>query len=149
MFDWLEVRGRNLLAVVAQASADDGHERSVLYVVHEILFLNAKTLVTKCSEHERRRNLVEVRVVVRGRPSLKREETEREGFKQRVLLLKAKQPAELFATSSLTCALILEACDGPTRVVRVFELSAHELPAHCEISGPLSFLAGFFTYWHV
>ena len=76
---WLEVRGQNLLAVVAQASADDGHERSVLDVVHEILFLNAKTLVTKRSEYERRRNLVEVRVVVRGRPSLKREETEREG----------------------------------------------------------------------
>ena len=105
--------------------------------------------MTERAEHERAADLVEVRVIGRRRPTLKREETEREGFKQRVLLLKAKQPAELFATSSLTCALILEACDGPTRVVRVFELSAHELLSNGEVSRSLSFFAGFFAYWHV
>lgn len=101
------------------------------------------------AEHERAADLVEVRVVVRGRPSLKREETERECLEQRVLLLKAKQPTKLFTASSLAGFLVLETCDCPTRVVRVFELSAHELPAHCEILCSLSLFAGFFAYWHV
>lgn len=104
--------------------------------------------MTERAEHERAADLVEVRVIGRRRPTLKREETEREGFKQRMLLLKAEQPAELFTTPTLAGFLVLEACDGPTRIIRVLELTSHELSAHGEISGSLSFFAGFFAYWH-
>lgn len=77
------------------------------------------------------------------------EETEREGFKQRALLLKAKQPAELFTSAALTRFLAFEAGDGSTCVVRVLELPAHELLSNGEVSRSLSFFAGFFAYWHV
>lgn len=104
--------------------------------------------MTERAEHERAADLVEVRVIGRRRPTLEREKAERECLEQRVLLLKAEQPTELFTSAALTRFLAFEAGDGSTCVVRVLELPAHELSAHGEISGPLSFLAGFFAYWH-
>ena len=41
VLDWLKVGWRNLLAVVAQSSADDGHEGGVLDVFEQILLGNA------------------------------------------------------------------------------------------------------------
>lgn len=104
--------------------------------------------MTERAEHERAADLVEVRVIGRRRPTLEREKAERECLEQRVLLLKAEQPTELFTASSLACALILEACDGPTRIVRVLELTSHELLSDGEVSRSLSFLPRFFAYWH-
>ena len=105
--------------------------------------------MTERAEHERAADLVEVRVIGRRRPTLKREETERECLEQRVLLLKAKQPTKLFTASSLAGFLVLETCDCPARVVRVLELPAHELLSNGEVSRSLSFFAGFFAYWYV
>ena len=105
--------------------------------------------MAKRPEHERRGDLIEVRVVGRRRPTLERKKAEREGLEQGVLFLKAEEPAELLALSALACTLFLEACDGPAGVVYVFELTFDELLSDGEISGPLSFFAGLFADRHV
>ena len=105
--------------------------------------------MTERAEHERAADLVEVRVIGRRRPTLEREKAERECLEQRVLLLKTEQPTELFTTPTLAGFLVLETCDCPARVVRVLELSLHKLLSDGEVSCSLSFLAGFFAYWHV
>ena len=105
--------------------------------------------MTERAEHERAADLAEVRVIGRRRPTLEREKAERECLEQRVLLLKAEQPTELFTSAALTRFLAFEAGDGSTCVVRVLELPAHELLSNGEVSRSLSFFAGFFAYWHV
>lgn len=104
--------------------------------------------MTERAEHERAADLVEVRVIGRRRPTLEREKAERECLEQRVLLLKAEEPTELLALPALSLALILEACDRPSRVVRVLEPTSHELLSDGEVSRSLSFLPRFFAYWH-
>ena len=57
---WLEVRGRDLFALISQTGSGHRHEGGILDVVHEVLLLNSEAFVAECSEHERRRNLIEV-----------------------------------------------------------------------------------------